>query len=91
MDVGHILPIKKAPPLIKESLDILCYPSKYKKGIYYEFKHVYHSARYVNPKAKSANNENVNTSLGCGFPLEIIYRCVFQNYCHFADWDNIIE
>ena len=35
---------------MKESLDLNCYPSKYKKGVYSEFEDVFYAVRYVNSK-----------------------------------------
>ena len=33
------------------------YLSKYEKGVYGEFKYIYHDIRYVNPKVKYENTE----------------------------------
>ena len=51
----------------------------------------YHAVRYVNPDAKSAKTEQVKTSLDCGFFKEIIYICVLQYYCAFANGDNVTK
>ena len=41
---------KRALTLIKEHLDIICFPSKDYKIIYAKFKDVYFTIRYMNPK-----------------------------------------
>ena len=52
------------------------FPSKYKKGIYAEFGDFYSAARYVNPKEKSANTEELKNSLYCGFIEYCLYMCI---------------
>ena len=42
---------------MKKSLDIICYPYKYEKGMYSKFGDVYYAIRYVNPKEKSPKTE----------------------------------
>ena len=38
---------------MREYVDIICYPSKYEKGMYAEFKDVIYDVRYENLLAKS--------------------------------------
>ena len=42
-------------PLMRESLDIICSPSKDEKCIYAEYKEVFYAFRYENPLTKSEN------------------------------------
>ena len=53
--------------MIKESLFIICSPSKEEKGMYAEFEDMDCTVMYVNPRAESENTEWVKNSLDCGF------------------------
>ena len=48
---------------MKESLDIICSPSKDKKGTYAEFGYIFYAVSYFNPKRKSSKSKEVNICL----------------------------
>ena len=69
---------KRALTLIKKSLDIMYSTYKNEKGIYAEFKSVYYASRYVNPKAKYANTDKLET-FWIVVLSKILYMCVYIN------------
>ena len=54
---------KRELPSMKESLDIICSPSKDKKGTYAEFGYIFYAVSYFNPKRKSSKSKEVNNCL----------------------------
>ena len=54
MEYGYIIHMKKALPLVRYSLDIICLPSD-DDEIAVDFDSVYHAVRYVNPKSNIVN------------------------------------
>ena len=56
--------------------------------MYNEFEYVYYAVRYVHPKEKSANTEQVNIGLDCGI-IKDFYVCIYI-FCEFQNEDNIM-